>query len=332
MARVLAITLNPALDLSIGLDTLMPGTVHRAGEARSTPAGKGNNVARVLAAHGHQVTVSGFLGAANAGVFETAFADWGVADAFIRVAGETRTNVKLAESAGRVTDINTAGAAVADDDWAGLLAEIDSQAETQSFSAAVIAGSLPPGVAPARLAELVVRLNEFGVPVWLDTSGEALAAAIAACPAWVKPNVDELAAWAGRTLAEEATVLDAAAALQQAGVTNVVVSRGAAGVFWQGERQTLAATAPRVSVVSTVCAGDTLVAGLMHGRLSGWSDDDTLAFAVALSADAVTRIGVGRSDTAEFETLRQSVAVQAVVERGPRVKRGSLSAAGENRT
>lgn len=331
MARVLAITLNPALDLTIGLDALAPGTVHRAGTARSTPAGKGNNVARVLADHGHEVTVTGFLGAANAGVFEAAFADWGVTDAFIRVAGETRTNVKLAESAGRVTDINTAGAAVADDDWARLLAEIDAQA-TQPFAAAVIAGSLPPGLAPACLAELVERLNGLGVPVWLDTSGKALDAAIAAHPAWAKPNVEELAAWAGRELADEGAVLEAAAALQYAGVADVVVSRGAAGVLWQGERQTLAASAPAVSVVSTVCAGDTLVAGFMHGRLSGWSDRDTLVFAVALSADAVTRIGVGRSDTPEFEYLSQAVAVHAVAERGPRVKRGPPSAVGESRT
>ena len=67
MSGVLAITLNPALDLSIGVDELVPGTLHRAREAATVAAGKGHNVACVLAALGHEVTVAGFLGDENDG-------------------------------------------------------------------------------------------------------------------------------------------------------------------------------------------------------------------------------------------------------------------------
>lgn len=46
MAKILTLTLNPALDITIGLDTLRPGQVNRSQEQHSHAAGKGLNVAR----------------------------------------------------------------------------------------------------------------------------------------------------------------------------------------------------------------------------------------------------------------------------------------------
>ncbi|MES1955976.1 1-phosphofructokinase family hexose kinase [Salinisphaera hydrothermalis] len=311
MARVLTITLNPALDLSIGLARLAPGEVNRASACRTTAAGKGNNVARVLAAHGHEVSVTGFLGAGNAAVFEAAFADWGVTDRFVRVAGETRTNVKLAEADSRVTDINAPGATVGDADVSRLADELAAIASAPP-DAVLMAGSWPPGLTAPMLERALAPLREAGIPLWLDASGAALETGLALAPVLIKPNEAELAACVGRSLGCDAGLLAAGRELQGRGVAEVAISRGADGVLWLAGSDGLAARAPEVPVESTVCAGDTLVAGLMHGRLSGWTDARTLAFAVALSADAVTRIGVGRSDTPAFESLLRAVTVYPV--------------------
>lgn len=311
MARVLAITVNPALDLSIGIDRLTPGEVNRACAGRTNPAGKGHNVARVLAAHDHAVTVSGFLGTNNAGVFASAFAEWGVADACVRVAGETRTNVKLAEAGGRVTDVNVSGQPVREVDVRRLAGAIET-ALAGPLDAVVVAGSLPPGLTGAMLRDVLTPVARAGVPLWLDASGAALTAGLALAPGLIKPNDAELAAWAGRELVDTAGLVATGRELQARGAGEIAISRGAAGVLWLASAGGLAARAPTVNVVSTVAAGDTLVAGLLHGRLSGWVDAETLAFAVALSADAVTRVGVGRSDTPDFETLRRAVAIEMV--------------------
>ena len=53
MARILTITLNPALDLSVETAPLALGEVNRTGHTLMEPAGKGINVARVLARLGH---------------------------------------------------------------------------------------------------------------------------------------------------------------------------------------------------------------------------------------------------------------------------------------
>ncbi|WP_163558670.1 1-phosphofructokinase [Halomonas sp. NO4] len=312
MARVLTLTLNPALDLSIGLERLEPGAVNRTRETHLAAAGKGVNVARVLVALGHDVTVSGFLGTDNDGPFLRAFEALGVEDAFLRVPGETRINAKLAEADGRVTDINGPGATIGEAAWQRLLDGLDTRLADahRRPDAVVIAGSLPPGVTPDHLAGLVNRLRGAGLPVWVDTSGEALTAAIAAHPTAVKPNEHELAAWAGQDLASAEARLKAALRLYAGGVEEALLSAGPEGVLWVSRRGAWQAVPPRLAVVSTVGAGDTLLAALLHGVLSGHTAEQALRLATALSAESVRHVGVGDARAADFPQLQQQTRVR----------------------
>ncbi|MGR4067268.1 1-phosphofructokinase [Billgrantia sp. C5P2] len=312
MARVLTLTLNPALDLSVSLERLVPGRVNRTRETHLTAAGKGVNVARVLADLGHDVTVSGFLGADNDGPFLRAFEAMAVEDAFLRVPGETRINAKLAEADGRVTDINGPGTAIDATAWQRLLDGLDTRIgdSRRRPDAVVIAGSLPPGVTPGNLAELTARLREAGLPVWVDTSGDALAQAIDARPTAVKPNEQELAAWAGNALDTSESRLAAALRLYAAGIEEAVVSAGPAGVLWVSHRGAWQAVPPRLSVTSTVGAGDTLLAALLHGVLAGHPPEQALRLATALSAESVRHVGVGNARADDFAHIQQQTRVR----------------------
>lgn len=316
MARILTISLNPALDLAIRLPRLTLGAVNRTEATHLTAAGKGVNVARVLVALGHQVAVSGFLGAANDGPFLRAFADLGVEDAFLRVPGETRINAKLAERDGRVTDINGPGLAVGGGDLAALLAALDARAEDTARrpDAVVIAGSLPPGIGPEDLAVLIERLRGHGLPVWVDTSGPALAAAIDARPSAVKPNEHELADWAGEALTSDTARLRAARRLHQVGIDEALISAGREGVLWVGRRGAWLAMPPAVEVASTVGAGDTLLAGMLHGVLAELPAADALRLATALSAESVRHVGVGDPAAADFADLKQHTRVRRLAD------------------
>ncbi|KXS36971.1 MAG: 1-phosphofructokinase [Halomonadaceae bacterium T82-2] len=312
MARILAISLNPALDLAIRLPQLALGRVNRTESTHLEAAGKGVNVARVLVALGHDVTVSGFLGAANDGVFVRAFADLGVEDACRRVAGETRINAKVAEHDGRVTDINGPGLAVDAGALEALRADLDARADDPARrpDAVVIAGSLPPGVDAADLVALIARLGERDIPVWVDTSGPALTAAITAGPTAVKPNEQELADWAGGSLDGEAPRLEAVRRLHAAGIAEALISAGQDGVLWASRRGEWLALPPSVAVTSTVGAGDTLVAAMLHGVLSGHPPEQVLRFATALSAEAVRHVGVGDPHADDFNDLQRQTRVQ----------------------
>lgn len=312
MAKILTLTLNPALDLTVRLARLEPGAVNRSETLLTHAAGKGVNVAQVLADLGHEVTVGGFLGEDNPQAFDALIARRGFADAFIRVPGETRSNIKIAEQDGRVTDINAPGPQVSEQAQLALLNQLTLIAP--GHAAVVVAGSLPRGVSAQWFQSLLVHLKSLGLKVALDTSGEALRAGIKAGPWLIKPNTEELAEALDCATDSIAQQAQAAERLHAQGVEHVVVSHGADGVNWFSPGTALHATPPKVSVASTVGAGDSLLAGMLHGLLSFDLPETTLRRATAIAAMAVTQIGFGISDDAQLARLESGVHVRTLTE------------------
>ena len=310
MAKILTLTMNPALDLTVQLGPLQIGQVNRSDAMLSHAAGKGINVAQVLADLGHELTVAGFLGVDNQQPFETLFAKRGFVDEFVRVPGETRSNIKLAESSGRITDLNGPGPEVSLQAQQALAARVEQIAA--GFDAVVVAGSLPRGVSAQWLKTLLLRLNAMGLKVALDTSGEALRAGLDASPWMIKPNTEELADALDAPIISIAAQAEAAADLRQRGIEHVVISQGSEGVHWFSSNVALQALPPKVTVASTVGAGDSLLAGMVHGLLCGHKPEQTLRTATAIAAMAVTQIGFGINDPAQLKRLESGVNVRAL--------------------
>lgn len=312
MAKILTLTMNPALDLTVQLGPLQVGQVNRSEAMLSHAAGKGINVAQVLADLGHELTVAGFLGVDNQQPFESLFARRGFVDEFVRVPGETRSNIKLAESSGRITDLNGPGPEVSLQAQHALATRVEQIAK--NFDAVVVAGSLPRGVDAQWLKALLLRLNAMGLKVALDTSGQALRAGLQAAPWMIKPNTEELADALDAPIISIAAQAEAAAALRQRGIEHVVISQGSQGVHWFSASVALQALPPKVTVASTVGAGDSLLAGMIHGLLSGHKPEQTLRTATAIAAMAVTQIGFGINDRVQLKRLEGGVNVRALTE------------------
>jgi len=305
--KVVTVTLNPALDLTGHLQTLTKGTVNQVKYCALAPAGKGVNVAKVLAELGAEVTATGFLGIENEDTFCQLFERIKVTDRFIRVQGATRINVKLVEASSQVSDINFPGVSVT----AAAIAEFETMLFNLSLDhdVFVIAGSLPIGVTPEQCANWIEQLQEAGKKVFFDSSNAALSAGITKQPWLIKPNDEELLHWAkGESLVDK-SLAEIAEQLSSTGIANVVVSLGAEGVMWLNHEGWLQAKPPKMNVVSTVGAGDTLVAGMCWGHLNNWDKKQTLGFATALSALAVTQVGVGVEDLNEVITLSERITI-----------------------
>lgn len=307
MARVLTITLNPALDLNAETDSIRLGNVNRSRSTRLEAAGKGINLGRVLSRLGHTVTVSGLLGEINAAPFDRLFSSDILADHFVRIPGQNRINVKIAEGDGRVTDLNGPGFDVPADALDRLKARLGNL--KNRFDAVAIAGSLPGGFQPEALAELVTLAREADIPVWLDTSGAGLTAGLKVLPDGIKPNTEELAEWAGHPLESLDAIAEAGRSLQATGIANVVISMGEKGVLWLSPKGNWQASPPPVTATSTVCAGDTLLAGMIHGLLERHHPEQVLSTATALSAECVRHIGVGDPMADDFIQLIQQTRV-----------------------
>ena len=162
-------------------------------------------------------------------------------------------------------------------------------------------------------ADWLNQLYQAGVKVVLDSSNAALTAGLKAHPWLVKPNHRELEAWIGHPLNSLDEIIVAAKKLKAEGIANVIISMGANGSLWLSEQSVIQAQPPKCeNVVSTVGAGDSMVAGLIYGIEKGSSQAETLAFASAVSAFAVSQSNVGVSDIALLEPILANVKISVI--------------------
>ncbi|MFC8713606.1 1-phosphofructokinase family hexose kinase [Streptomyces sp. NPDC057197] len=301
---ILTVTLNTALDITYRVPSLRPHGSHRVSEVTERPGGKGINVARVLAALGHRVTVTGFSGGATGDEVRTRLADEpGVTDALVPVAGATRRTVAVVdEQTGDTTQLNEPGPLVTAAEWAAFQ---DAYEDMLSGVAAVaLCGSLPPGLPVGAYAVLVRAARAADVPVLLDTSGEALRRGLAARPDIIKPNADELAELTGSHEPLRATQ-DA----RRRGARTVIASLGAEGLLARTPDGMWRAAPPARVHGNPTGAGDSAVAGLLSGLAENLPWPDRLARAVALSAATVLSPTAGDFDRAAYRELLEQVEV-----------------------
>ncbi|HZF92683.1 1-phosphofructokinase family hexose kinase [Streptomyces sp.] len=303
---ILTVTLNTALDITYRVRSLRPHATHRVTDVTERPGGKGVNVARVLAALGHEVTVTGFVGGGTGrSVRDRLTATPGVRDALVPIGGVTRRTIAVVdEQTGDTTQLNESGPLITPAEWSafqeaygGLLAAADAVA---------LCGSLPPGVPVGAYAGLVRTARAAGVPVLLDTSGEPLRRAVAARPDLIKPNADELAELTGAHEPLRATQ-DA----RRRGARAVVASLGRDGLLAVTPEGRWRAAPPARLHGNPTGAGDSAVAGLLSGLVERLPWPDRLARATALSAATVLTPVAGEFDRRAYEELLARVAVSA---------------------
>lgn len=305
--RIVTLTLNPAIDQTVFIPDFQIGQVNRVRDWRFDAGGKGVNVASCLADFGFPVTVTGFLGRENDGIFRQFFAGKAIDDRLIRIAGQTRVGIKLVDPAQQLTtDINFPGLKPTASDLEALFALVkDLAAGHQWF---VFSGSLPEGVPSTVYRDLAHRLR--GRQVVVDTSGEAFRQAVAAGAFMVKPNIDELSSYLGRPLEGLAAVVQAARDLLSLGINTVVVSMGERGAIFAEGEQALLARPPRVTVQSTVGAGDAMVAGMVAGKNLGYSLAACARLATAFAVDALSHIASGLSSVEAVIAQAEGVEVR----------------------
>jgi 1-phosphofructokinase len=289
---ILTLTLNPSLDRTVEVCSLPRGAVIRAAAAHRDPGGKGVNVSRALLAN--QVrsrAVIPFCGAEGEQLLALLAAE-GIDMITVPVSGATRSNITLAEPDGTVTKINEPGTALS-------APELDAVAEAvlgaaHSADWVVASGSLPPEVPTDMYARLCRRFAGAGINVAIDTSGPALVAALAAGPALVKPNREELAGATGVPIATLGDAIDAARKLRAMGARTVLASLGADGAILveggveggteQTEEQVWFGESHVAEPRSTVGAGDAMLAGFLAAGARG---QDALAEGLAWASAAV---------------------------------------------
>ncbi|MFH9723169.1 1-phosphofructokinase family hexose kinase [Streptomyces sp. NPDC017254] len=300
---ILTVTLNTAVDLTYRVPALTPHASHRVTQVIERPGGKGLNVARVLAALGHETVATGFAGGATGAVLREQLAATPVRDELVETAGPTRRTVAIVDTTtGDTTQLNEPGPTVTAAEWTAFRVRFTELLD--GARAIALCGSLPPGIHVGAYAELVRLARTAGVPVLLDTSGEPLRRGIAARPDLVKPNADELAQLTGSR-----DPLRATREARGRGARAVVSSLGPEGLLAATPEGLWRATPPAAVKGNPTGAGDSAVAGLLSGLVDDTPWPDRLARAVALSAATVLSPVAGEFDPSAYEELLPRVKV-----------------------
>lgn len=307
---------NIAIDHTVELSRLHPGTVQRTGPARSAAGGKGANVARAAAAVGGRPVVLAFLAESGGRYLAGLFADEDLLLLPVPIDGAVRSCTVLIETGvietgliektgeRRVTLLNEPGAAVTETDWRTLLGALDPAARI-----VVGSGSLPPGAPVDGYARLVALVHERGGECAIDVGGPALRLAAEAGADLVCPNLAEATAvldGADPAAVEEVDergadvpdrALAAARRLVDLGAGNAAVTAGAMGVALveHSYAATWLPTSP-VTVRNPIGAGDSFLAGTMTAREQGADWVDAVRYGMATAGASVESDGAGVVD------------------------------------
>ena len=231
MVRIYTLTLAPSLDSA----TITP-QIYPEGKLRCTapvfePGGGGINVARAIAHLGGKATAIFPAGGATGEHLTALLLDEQVSADTVKTQDWTRQNLHVhVESGSEQYRFVMPGAALSDDEFRQLEEKVLG---VESGSILVISGSLPPGVDVKKLTQLIQAAQQRGLRIIVDSSGEALAAALEVGGLeLVKPNQKELSGLVKRDLDEPDAVRQAAIDLVKSGkVRRVVVSLGPQGAL-----------------------------------------------------------------------------------------------------
>lgn len=309
---ITTVTLNPAIDRTIMLDSFHHGSVNRVQSVREDIGGKGINVSKILKSLGYNSLATGFIGEKNSKYVESLLAGEQLASDFVIVEGQTRLNTKIVERDTKLTtDVNELGFHISKEQLASIKVLITKYAKESKML--VFSGSIPQGIASDIYFDLLSIAAPFTKTV-LDADGIFLLEGLKASPYIIKPNIHELENAISRELHSKDEIVEAARDLiREYKIKYILVSMGGDGSILVSEDEALYAKALKVDVRSSVGAGDSMLAGFIYGITNeSLSVSQALAYATACGALAVSQEGTQTFKKEDVERLVSEVEISSL--------------------
>lgn len=308
---ILCVNLNAAIDKTVVVNGFKIGDIHRPEKVLALAGGKGCNVARALQQFGQTPIVTGWVGGSAGQFIVNNLQQEGIATDVVDTGIESRTCTSILDATTQtLTEIYEKGEPIPPDKVEAML--VHFRELVGRVTAVSLSGSLPPGVPQNFYAQLIQMAHETNAPVFLDSSGEALAHGVVARPFLIKPNEKEIAVLAERQLTDFADFVAAAAEVSINYRTLVVLSLGASGALAAKAGQVAHVKPPLVKAISAVGSGDCMLAGLMFGFAQALDWVEAVRLGVAAGTANTLMTGAGKFSMGDFNDILANVEVERI--------------------
>lgn len=300
---ILTITLNPSLDRVIWVDKLQKDDSIRIQQEKHYAGGKGIDASRVIKTLGGDTVATGFLGSFNGLHLEGLLLNEGVTCDFVKIKGETRSNVIIfdSEDNGHIA-LNSKGPEITAYDLAILFEKINNLKEKPSM--VIMGGSIPKGLNASLYAQIIHVFREQGIKVALDADNEALKQGLKAHPYMIKPNEHELARLIGREVNTREELIEAAKDLMSEYKLEVImISRGSKGLIIMNKDEAYELAPPKIKANSTIGSGDSTLAAFLLGQEQGKPLLESGQMGVAAGAATAMSPGVELVDIQDYAQI-----------------------------
>ncbi|SHF39939.1 1-phosphofructokinase family hexose kinase [Pedobacter caeni] len=308
MTSILSVTFNPAIDKS----TLVPELIAEKKLNCSSPVyeagGGGINVSRAIKRLGENTTAIYMAGGYTGRAYTRLLAKEGFDLIPVKTKESTRENLVVKEiSSQKQYRFGMPGPATTKREWQNCLKAIANFKQAEFI---VVSGSLAPGIPTGIFAEITHIAKKNKAKLIVDTSGEALIQAVKAGVYLIKPNLRELGTLAGREiLTLDQIHLAAKEVINKFECEVIVTSMGSQGAVLISKDLFLSVVPPKVAVQSTVGAGDSMLAGIVHSLALNKSLTEAIQYGVACGTAATMNPGTELchpADVAHLYRLIQS--------------------------
>ena len=304
MPDIITVTFSPCIDKSTSVRFLAPDKKLRCAAPRLEPGGGGVNVARALKKLGTCATAIYPAGGYTGKYFIDLLDRESITSEIIETRNETRENIiVLDEATNQQYRFGMPGTGLEENEWQQILAVLQKMEGVRFI---VASGSLPPGVPMDIFARIAVIAKAKNAKLIVDTSGEALKHALDEGVYLLKPSHAELSFLAGKEFLETSEINEAAKKIIDSGRCEaVVVSMGSAGALLMTRMIERNFIPPHVKRMSTVGAGDSMVAGMVFILAQGGSLETAVQYGVASGTAATLNPGTELCRREDVEKLFQ---------------------------
>ena len=279
---IYTVTFNPSIDYFVSVPEFEMGKTNRTKTEIMVPGGKGLNVSLKLAELGVKSTALGFVAGYTGNMISDYADEKGIQSDFVKLReGNSRINVKFTSNDG--TEINGNGPEIHTEELQELISKLNTLKEGDIL---VLSGSIPSSLPSDIYSSITENLKEKEIKIVVDATGKLLTDTLKYRPFLIKPNHHELGEIFNTKVENHEDAVKYGLKLQEMGAQNVLVSMGSKGsVFIAEDSSTYKKEAEKIKIVSSVGAGDSMVAGF----IAGWVKTESCREAYEKAVETATR-------------------------------------------